>query len=164
MLPKLILTLLAFVCLGTLKVEATHTMGANLTYECVGTNEYQVKLTLFRDCAGILPVDPQKLEYQSASCGVSASINLYQLGTALDVTPICPTEVSRCQPSPTTNFGIEEYTYTGTLTLPSGCSDWVLSWGNCCRNFAITSLNAPGHLHFRHIRQYTNPLQQFPGF
>ena len=125
-------------------VKATHTMGADITYTCVSPNQYQVQLTFFRDCAGILPNNPQNLEYRSIACGVSASINLYQVGSAVDVTPICPSQISACQGG-SSSFGIQQYTFVGTLNLPTGCSDWLLSWENCCRNFAITTLSAPGN-------------------
>ncbi|MEO0898746.1 MAG: T9SS type A sorting domain-containing protein [Bacteroidota bacterium] len=145
---KPLLSVLLFL-IGSLishRVSATHTMGADITYTCQAPGQYEVTLTLFRDCAGILPLDPQSLEYSSASCGTTSSINL--TGTpagAIDVTPLCPTATSACAGG-SSAFGIEQYTYTGTLNLPTGaCDDWVLSWDNCCRNFAITTLNGPGN-------------------
>ncbi|MEO1450225.1 MAG: hypothetical protein AAFV07_11905, partial [Bacteroidota bacterium] len=125
---------------------ATHTMGADITYECIGNGQYRVTLTLFRDCTGILPLTSQTLEYRSATCGVNASINLVQpAGGPIDVTPLCPTEISDCAGG-NVGFGFEQYTYSGVLNLPPGCGDdWVLGWENCCRNFAITTLNNPGN-------------------
>lgn len=125
-------------------VHATHTMGADITYTCVGNNAYQVTLTLFRDCGGITPLSSQLLTYRSVSCGVSANLTLTQVGGPVDVTPLCPTQTSACSGG-SSQFGIEQYLFTGLLTLPSGCSDWELGWSNCCRNFAITTLNNPGN-------------------
>ena len=123
-------------------------MGADITYQCQAPGVYRVTLTFFRDCAGITPLSVQRLDYSSASCGVTASINLLPLpGGPIDVTPLCPSAVSACAGG-NIGFGIEQYTYTGTLTLPTGpgCgSDWVLGWSNCCRNYAITTLNGPGN-------------------
>lgn len=36
---------------------------------------------------------------------------------------------------------MEQYTFTGTITLPYACSDWTASYSLCCRNAAITNLN-----------------------
>ncbi|MEM7039011.1 MAG: hypothetical protein AAF570_18670, partial [Bacteroidota bacterium] len=84
------------------------------------------------------------ISYSSATCGVSSNITLSQSGSAVDITPICPSASSSCGGSG--QFGTERYTYTGTLTLPAGCgNDWVLSWSVCCRNAAITTLNAPSN-------------------
>ncbi|MEZ4775273.1 MAG: T9SS type A sorting domain-containing protein [Bacteroidia bacterium] len=126
-------------------VFATHSMGADVTYSCIGPNQYLVKLTFFRDCDGIFPIPVEHLTYSSANCGVSAAINLTQPSVAVDVTPLCPSATSSCSGG-NSAFGIEQYTYTGILNLPPGCgNDWILGWSNCCRNFAITTLNIPGN-------------------
>ncbi|MEL6649781.1 MAG: hypothetical protein AAFQ87_03140, partial [Bacteroidota bacterium] len=123
---------------------ATHIMGSDITYFCTGPNQYEVTLTLFRDCAGILPIATQTINYQSNFCGVSSSLVLSQPSFPIDVTPLCPSQTSACSGG-SSQFGIEQYTYTGTLNLPPGCDDWVLSWKNCCRNYAITTLANPGN-------------------
>ncbi|GAB4425114.1 MAG: hypothetical protein OHK0039_42660 [Bacteroidia bacterium] len=127
--------------------RATHTMGADITYTCLGPGVYQVRLTFFRDCAGILPLSLQPFTYRSTTCGVNATVNLSQpVGTGpIDVTPLCPSVVSACAGG-SIPFGIQQYTFVGTINLPPGCgADWVLSWTNCCRNYAITTLTAPGN-------------------
>ncbi|MDX2246856.1 MAG: T9SS type A sorting domain-containing protein [Bacteroidia bacterium] len=144
--PAVILPFLfLFFLLSSTALFATHSMGADVTYSCIGPNQYLVKLTFFRDCDGIFPIPVEHLTYSSASCGVSAAINLTQPSVAVDVTPLCPSATSSCAGG-NSPFGIEQYTYTGILNLPSGCgTDWILGWSNCCRNFAITTLNIPGN-------------------
>lgn len=141
-------TFLLFFSLSFISYESvygTHTMGADITYTCLGGSQYQVKLTLFRDCAGILPLTTQSLQYSSASCGVNSFITLTQSGSVVDVTPLCPSAVSACSGGAIL-FGIEQYTFTGILNLPANsCNDWELGWSNCCRNNAITTLNFPGN-------------------
>lgn len=126
---------------------ATHGMGADITYQCLAPNQYQVTLTFFRDCAGITPATTEYLTITSVTCGVSTNLVLSQVGTAVDVTPLCPSLVSACVGGAgASNFGIEQYTYRGLLMLPAGCgNDWELGWKNCCRNFAISTLNGPGN-------------------
>lgn len=132
---------------GQQRAHATHGMGADITYQCLAPNQYLVTLTFFRDCAGITPTSTEYLTVTSITCGVSTSLSLPQNGTAIDVTPLCPTLVSACAGGAgASNFGIEQYTYTGVLNLPTGCGDdWILGWKNCCRNFAISTLNGPGN-------------------
>ncbi|MEL7532129.1 MAG: T9SS type A sorting domain-containing protein [Bacteroidota bacterium] len=137
--------LLFFSLLSFSSLKATHIMGADITYFCTGPNQYQVTLTLFRDCAGILPISTQTVNFSSAICGVNSSLVLTQPSFPIDVTPLCPSQTSACAGG-NVQFGIEQYTYTGTLSLPNGCGDdWVLSWKNCCRNYAITTLANPGN-------------------
>lgn len=139
--------LLLFSTLSIQDVYATHGMGADITFSCVAPNIYDVKLTFFRDCSGIVPNPQEILEYSSVSCGVTATINLTQpVGSVIDVTPICPSAVSKCDDPASGVFGFQQYTYTGRITLPTGCgNDWQLGWSNCCRNFAITTLVTPGN-------------------
>ena len=121
--------------------NATHLMGADLTYECIGANTYEVHLTLYRDCNGITLPGTSSITANSVSCGANLAVNL-TLTSQADITPVCPTEPTGCGSNGP--YGIEEYQYTGTLTLPPGCgNDWVLSWQLCCRNGAINTLTNP---------------------
>ncbi len=112
-------------------------MGGQITYECIGPNQYRITVKLYRDCEGIPLEDPIVLRYSSAACDVNASISLSRI-SAQDITPVCPGGQSRCS-SRGAPYGWEEHIYQGTLTLPPGCSDWVLWYSTCCRNSAITT-------------------------
>ncbi len=127
----------------SLSLQATHIMGGDITYRYLGPNQYRVTLTLFRDCSGVAIGSSQRLSYSSVACGVNASLTLLQQGSAVDVTPVCSGQNSKC--SGGSLLGIEQYVYSGTLNLPASCgNDWLLSWASCCRNFAITTLTSPG--------------------
>jgi len=41
-------------------------------------------------------------------------------------------------------WGVEQYVYSDTVTLPAFCADWTFSFELCCRNAAITNLSNPG--------------------
>ncbi|RMG31581.1 MAG: T9SS C-terminal target domain-containing protein [Bacteroidetes bacterium] len=121
-------------------------MGADITYSCIGPNQYRVFLTFFRDCSGIDPDTSQMLTYSSVTCNVSAEVPMPKQSTFVDVTPICPSATSACSGG-TSPFGIEQHTYEVVIDLPDGCgNDWLLTWEQCCRNFGITTLNNPGNL------------------
>ncbi len=120
--------------------SASHFTGWDITYSCIGPNQYQVTVNIYRDCNGVALGNTQIINYSSASCGISSSVTLTRQSVA-DITPLCPTQPSACGGSGP--IGIELHTYQGTLTLPSACSDWVLSASSCCRNRIITNLNNP---------------------
>ncbi|MGK0387982.1 MAG: hypothetical protein ACI94Y_000710, partial [Maribacter sp.] len=129
------------------QAQASHAMGADLTYQCIGPNQYEVQLSFYRDCGGISPSNSYPVSISSASCGVSTSVTVtLDGGYPIDITPLCPSEQSNCSGNGT--YGVEQYNYTGTITLPSGCSDWEMGWSECCRNNAITTLNDPGSQSF----------------
>ncbi len=121
--------------------KATHIMGGDFSYVCLGGNSYSINLRLFRDCDGITLSSNQSITL-SSSCG-TFNTTLTNLGGPIDRTPFCPTEPTLCD-GPGPQYGIQEYFYRGTVVLPGNCSDWVMSWQSCCRNFAITTLSNPG--------------------
>ena len=124
------------------QANATHGMGADLTYECVGPNEYRIQLQFFRDCNGIAPEPDYPITAVSTSCGSDLIFWLNQLGEPEVITPLCPGEQDICE-GPGGMYGVEQYTYTGLITLPEcapGGNDWQLAWELCCRNLAITTL------------------------
>jgi hypothetical protein len=120
--------------------KASHVAGSEISYQCVGPNQYSVTLTIYRDCHGIAAASTETIAYSSASCGVNASANLALVSTN-DITPLCPSATSACGGSG--SIGIEKLVYTGIITLPTGCADWILSYDMCCRNDAITNLASP---------------------
>jgi gliding motility-associated-like protein len=137
--------------LGKQEVMATHAMGGELTYACLGGNQYKVTLKFYRDCNGVAaPTNCNNglsFNVSSANCGANFS-QCFALESVQVITPICPTEIDRCS-STTGVYGVEEYTFSRIVNLSAyaGCTtgnDWVIAWNLCCRNNAITSLQSPG--------------------
>ncbi len=135
--------LFAMLWLTSHHASASHSMGADLTYTCLGGNTYKVTLTFYRDCIGIgAPVNPF-VTINSVSCGQSLGVTCYaRPGTGQEVTPACSTSVTTCNGG--TFTGIQEWVYDGIVTLPQQCSDWVFGYSLCCRNAAITTIVTPG--------------------
>lgn len=121
--------------------QASHSMGADLTYSCLGNNQFEVRLTFYRDCLGITP-DPFARINVNSSCYPDAYFLMYlEPGTGQEITPVCSSEVTTCQGG--TYTGIQEYVYSAVITLPVACNDWVFSYDVCCRNAAITTIVDP---------------------
>lgn len=140
------------------QIKASHAMGANLTYTCNGPGQYTVTLQFFRDCDGISPANSYSVSYSSATCGVNASFTVSRQGSAVDITPVCPTQSTSCGGG-NGAFGTEQWTYTGTLNLPQNCgNDWVLGWSTCCRNGAVTTLNGASGQSFYVSAQLDNTV------
>lgn len=115
-------------------------MGVDLTYSCIGNSQYRVTLTFYRDCNGI-QASPRALIRWNGACG-NGSISMGNR-TVEEITPSCPGIVGTACNGGNGIFGIEKYTYVDTLTLPSNCTNVVLSYQTCCRNGAITTLTTP---------------------
>ena len=84
------------------EARATHAMGGELTYECVGPNLYRVRLNFYRDCNGVAAPtncsNGRQFRLRSTQC--SATVNAcFGLDGVETVTPICLTAVDRCSRS-----------------------------------------------------------------
>jgi gliding motility-associated-like protein len=121
----------------------THISGAEITYQWISGNTFEVTLTLYRDCSGIAAPTNPVIKYSSASCNKKLTLTLSKVpGTGQEITHPCSTSVTKCQGG--TLAGIQEYQYRATVTLPAQCTDWVFGYDICCRNCAITTLNFNG--------------------
>lgn len=128
-----------FFCSLALESNASHNMGADLSYVCTGGNNYTFTLAFYRDCAGIAAPTTVTLNLNSASgCGTSQSVSMAQQSVA-EASPLCPAQISNSTCNGGTLQGVEVYTYTVSITLSGPCTDWVASFSDCCRNSAITN-------------------------
>jgi gliding motility-associated-like protein len=132
------------------EARATHALGGELSYVCLGDHRYLVTLNFYRDCNGVAaPTNCNNgLEFRvrSNSCGANFTQCFGNHPSVQVITPICPTETDRCV-SASGTYGVERYTYTKVIDLSdyAACSDWEIYWSLCCRNNAITSLQDPGN-------------------
>lgn len=139
------LKLLLIVCFIQLSGEAyaSHAQGGDLTYTCLGNNQYRLRLAFYRDCAGVNAPANVTIDISSISCNQNFTTTLNPIpGTGQDVTPICPSLTTECAGG--TYPGVQEWIYEGTIILPQACTDWVFSFTLCCRNAAINTINNPG--------------------
>ena len=123
--------------------SATHIVGADLTYQCLGGNQYQVNLQFYRDCSGVSAPSSATININSASCGQSTSVTLTQISFA-EASPLCPAELPNSSCNGGSLQGVEVYQYSGTITLPAACTDWVLSYRTGNRNNVVTNITNPG--------------------
>jgi len=128
-----------------LRSLASHAMGTDITYECLGSGNYKITVAFYRDCSGISAPSVIAIDYFSASCNVSSGSlidTLYlQSSVSREVSPLCPADLpnSTCHSGGTIQ-GVEKYVYSGTIHLPLGCPDWIVGYTECCRNSNITNL------------------------
>jgi len=142
------------------KLSASHMMGADMTYRCLGNGKYKIIAKIYRDCRGISFSGPSFQAYGGLSGGnACGSYNLSITRTGIrDVTPRCSSASRPCNPQNTgfTGEGIEEHTFETTVDFSvnplknfvgkSNCCEVTFAIGQCCRNGAITT--GPGNNDF----------------
>ncbi|MBA3704706.1 MAG: hypothetical protein H0W84_02050, partial [Bacteroidetes bacterium] len=135
------LTLFSFLLMHSSR--ANHIAGGDLTYVCLGGNQYQVNLNLFVDCAASNPLGSQQTINYYSSCGGSSAVQLDLLNPGgTEISQLCPSQISNSSCNGGTLPGMRIYRYTGIIIL-TPCNTWTLSWGTCCRNAAVSNLQNP---------------------
>ncbi|MFN5890820.1 MAG: hypothetical protein ACK448_10520, partial [Bacteroidota bacterium] len=135
------------------KSNASHMMGADMAYQCLGNGKYKIIAKIYRDCRGISFNNPTFGVFGGTNggngCG-NYSMSISRTGIR-DVTPRCSTASKPCNPTNTgsTGEGIEEHTYEVTVDFTktplsnfvnkSSCCEVTFYIGQCCRNGAITT-------------------------
>jgi len=103
-----------------LSSQASHVWGGEITYLNLGNDNYSIQLRMYRDCSGIAFANSLDVSLTSPSCG-NQTLTLNQLvGYPQDVTPTCPSAISRCNSNFSTPEGIQEIVYKSTIQL-TGC-------------------------------------------
>jgi hypothetical protein len=135
------LVLLFSICFSALTTSnASHIVGGEITYHWVSGNTYDIKLTFYRDCAGIPAPTTINMDIKSMTCATTGQVILYPQGGGVQVSPICAASILNSSCNFGTLYAVEQYTYVGTTTLPFSCNDWEFSYSECCRNAAITNI------------------------
>ncbi len=120
--------------------KATHIVGGELNYLYLGNDNYEIRLTVYRDCwNGVPPFD------DPAALGVFDTNNvllqtIYMSFISLDTLPL--TINSPCV-LPPTNVCYEVTTYIDTINLPPIPGGYQLAYQRCCRNQTILNIISP---------------------
>ncbi|MBP9187135.1 MAG: T9SS type A sorting domain-containing protein [Bacteroidia bacterium] len=168
-MQKRLLLLLILCCFFTInKVEASHTIGAEIEYESIGPRVWKIKLTVYGDCNTFTLCNGMNCQLTVRvspnnslnSVGCSALPNTINVNLSLvkledlnkSVTDLCGniakngcTNLGQVTGGPL-NPSIEKYVFEGTLdmSIPSlnntNCSYWDISWDYCCRQEGVWNI------------------------
>jgi len=123
------------------EVKATHMMGSDITWTCIGKDSFMIKLVVYRDCNGV-PLGTPSIPIRCASNSQSITTVSISKPPPVDITPTCGSSCTRCQSlSCSFPYGIEQYTFTKLVVLSNAgsCCELTISYGECCRNSTITT-------------------------
>ncbi len=154
-----------FMYVNTQQTYASHAMGMDLSYKCMGASDYEITLNFYYDCASSEnPPTNALINVQSNSCGIlMPDIYLPQVtGSNVEVSPLCDlylaADSSSCNGG--TLPGVKRFKYQGIISLPETCNDWKVNFTECCRSSTIINILAPDeyNLHVEAIINNTNGL------
>ena len=144
-------------------VSATHIQGGNITYQCVGPNEYEITLTLTADC-GATPIDTsiaQIIQIKDDCGSTPYALNLSHFNTE-KFTPFCDSIPTECDGG--TYPGWYIHTFKGTTTLPSVCDSWTFYLNSCCRYQTNNSNTNGSYYYYAKVNTVDAPFNISPVF
>lgn len=139
---------------GSNRVVASHAMGSDLSYQCLGNNQYKIILRFYRDCTGIAAPTSPTIQVIAPGCAgastINVTLNINPQVNGIEVSQLCPAQLNQsgCNytgggnpPYP----GVKVYEYTGTVTLPAACNNWTVRFTESARNFSNNLVNPTGN-------------------
>ncbi len=137
---KRLITIILTLALSA-QLHASHIVGGDMYYDCLGGNTYQITIKLYRDClsdgAAYDPLLPVTV-FNGDNFQIEHFTIPFPGSTTLDVLLDNP-----CITLPS-DICVEEAIYQKTVTLPASASGYILSYQRCCRGPAVTNLLDPG--------------------
>lgn len=130
-LAKLFFVGILFVLFSN-SAQASHIMGSDISFRCLGNNQYEIVVTVYRDCSGVSVPTSIPVDIASACGNQTVTATQDAQNSGVEVSQLCPTAVSTCQGGSLP--GVQVYTYVATVTLQPGCGVYTFSYDDCCRN------------------------------
>jgi hypothetical protein len=139
--------LFAFILAWSLRLDASHIVGAQLYYDCLGNNTYRITLIEYRNCSANCTfcapyANPEYIQVFDTSGNYidSFAAPLPSLDTLVLLGP------DSC------DYCVEAAAYYTTITLPYLPGGYVLVYQRCCRNAAILNITTnSGATYFTNI-------------
>lgn len=137
------------------EAKASHAMGADIFYECVGQDSFQITINLYRDCGGINAPTTAPITISSDACNLGP-INLTLQRTSVitsptgqtmpngsEVSALCDAAIGNSTCNGGTLPGVQQFQFSGLFVAPAGCPDWTIGYSLNARNDIITTLVDP---------------------
>ncbi len=129
---------IVFLFLALPSAQATHIIGGEMNYSCLGNNLYQISLTVYRDCT-----------LGEAALDDTAYVAVYDIqGVLVRTVPMLlegidtVTQIDDCLLVPE-NLCIETTTYIDTVSLTPQTGGYHIAYQRCCRNATILNIVDP---------------------
>ena len=156
----------AIVFVTTSDIQATHIVGGDLTYQCLGGNMYRIRLTVRRDCF---------LGAEDAPFDNPASIGLFDPVTGQRITPVGFPQgqfLIAFDASDTLNeilvsdcsvvmgdVCVHTTVYDTVIALPYHANGYMLVYQRCCRNASLNNVENPLQTGMSLVAELSGPAQ-----
>lgn len=183
---KAIKIFILLIFFGANQTMASHYMGGEITWQCLGNGKYRFIMKLYRECSGVSYGTTETISVSNYSGLNSITMNLYPGGNVNDIndgvldgitelSPVCWDSSQRisCSHILTANSGaIQEWYYTSDFSFPQGVllngipppQGWIFSHTGCCRNPSINLIDPTNTYWVISAAIYQSQNNAFPCF
>jgi len=149
---RLLILVLSLSC-GVQSLFATHIIGGEMTYECLGGGDYEFTLTIYRDCSVTVDFDSAAV-ISIFECGRQGDCSSLEQGDQRYVFEVTSPVISRipsnevqclevenepCAEKGVYTFRLSDY----NISLPNIEETYHVVYQRCCRNAGILNLVEP---------------------
>lgn len=124
-------------------LNATHLIGGEITYTCIGGNQYEIKVVIYRDC-GPTNTNATGFDVDGVVTIYDMNNNIYSmLGHGSAIAEYVVDEfTSECMSIPP-ELCVEKGTYTIVTSLPDNENGYQIVYQRCCRNEQVINIEDP---------------------
>ena len=124
-------------------LNATHLIGGELTYTCLGDNQYEIKVVIYRDC-GPTNSNNTGFDNEGVITIYDMSNNFYDVLDHDEAIAefVVDEFTSECMTLPP-ELCVEKGTYTIVTTLPDNANGYQIVYQRCCRNDQVINIEDP---------------------
>lgn len=161
---KFALSLIIFLTLFT-KGFASHVPGGNITYECLGGNQYMITLTLFEDCGTAFESNGNQSITITNDCGITGLTTASLTNTVFqqEVSQLCLGQIGQSECNGGNLPGVYMHQWQGVVTLPANCDSWVFAYSSCCRNTSSNASSSSANYYWESVlNSTTGPCNSSP--
>ena len=123
--------------------NAAHIIGGNLSYECIGLNEYEFTITLYRDCN---PELPNAADFdEDYALGVYDANGIFidwVLFSDVNITTVNTDNGNPCLELPS-SVCAQKGEYKVNYSIPNIHAGYLFSYQRCCRGAVINNILFP---------------------
>lgn len=119
--------------------RAWHIIGGELYYTCLGNNNYEITLKIYRDCNSTTPFDDPAAVAIYTSTGLLQPLLLIPFPGSNAIDPDLTNPCLQLPPG----ICVEEAVYKAVVNLLPNAGGYDISYQRCCRNNTIVNLFDP---------------------
>ena len=122
---------------------SAHIVGGEISYECLGNDQYKITIEIYRDCnsTGAQFDNPMLLFIYDGVTNIL--LNQYNQNVSSSSITNLPIIFNNPCVTPPSNICVEKGVYEKIITLPPNTNGYTITYQRCCRGANVTNLQNP---------------------